>query len=302
MYPVIWALVLVVLGGCATAPYRYGGNYCTDCDAPLKEGESQVERGRPAPVVDTVGWIVGVPAKIIMLDRHIDNHDVSFETEARLQQYLACNDLDKVKVRLNQYDPCGEWNRLVENKSVAWPLRYTVGTLSVVGYTLLPGRVLGGDRYNPFTNTVSIYSDAPAVAVYEGAVAKDYAQREYKGLYAVAGVVPGVGAFWHDARASSDAMGYIRENGTSEDIKEGYRSVYPTYAIRASAPFGSIGDVPVTLGALVAGHVAGQVKAAMEPKNESPVVSEPATAHAASSVPWMTARTDAPIADACLMR
>ena len=201
MYAVLWAFALVLVGGCATAPYRYGGDYRTNCDAPLKEGESQVERGRPAPVIDTVGWVVGVPAKIIMLDRHIDNHDVSFETEARLQEYLASNDLDKVKVRLNQYDPCGEWNRLVENKSVAWPLRYTVGTLSVVGYTLLPGRVLGGDQYNPFTNTVSIYSDAPAVAVYEGAAAKDYAQREYKGLYAVASVVPGVGAIWHDAVA-----------------------------------------------------------------------------------------------------
>jgi len=258
---------IVLLGaGCSSLPYQYCGTLHTSQDAGLKPGETQIERGRRAPVVDTVGWVVGVPAKIIMLDRRVANHNVSEESEAAIRDYLAANGLDRVKVRVNQYDPVGEWHRLVDNKSVSWPLRYTFGTLSWVGYTVLPGRVFGGDDYNPFTNTVNLYSDVPAIAVYEGGRAKDYAQREYKGLYAVAYEVPGVGLVWHDARASSDAMSYLQQTGTPEQVKEGYCTVYPAYCIDASQPFGSVGRLPLVLPAAVAGHVAGHIKAAKVPE------------------------------------
>ena len=267
------AMVLVSAIGCAAAPARTCKALHTEQDASLKPGESQIVRGRRAPVLDGVGWLLGVPSKIVMLDHRVNNHNISPETETKVHEYLASNGLDKVKVRLNQYDPGGEWARLVDNKSVSWPVRYTFGTLSVVGYTVLPGRVFGGDRYNPYTNTISLYSDVPSLAVYEGGYAKDYAQREYKGLYAVAYAVPGVGIFCHDAHASSDALSYLQENGTSNDVKEGYRAVCPAYALNASEPLGSVAGVPLVLPALVAGHVVGQVKAASisdDPTPEKP--------------------------------
>ena len=31
-----------------------------------------------------------------------------------------------------------EWHRLLHNQSVGWPLRYTFGTVTTLGYTLLP--------------------------------------------------------------------------------------------------------------------------------------------------------------------
>jgi hypothetical protein len=255
------AILLAVVSGCTPVRYQYAGNFHTEHDAPLKPGEAQIERGRPAPVLDTVGWVIGIPAKIIMLDRHVDNHDISPETETAIGEYLARNDLDRVKVRVNQYDPGGEWRRLVHNESVAWPLRYTVGTLSVVGYTVLPGRVFGGDGYNPFTNTISLYSDVPSLALYEGGYSKDYAQREYKGLYAVGHIVPGVG-LWQDVQASGDAMRYIQENGMPQDVKAGYRSIYPSFALHATEPFSACTTAPIVLPALVVGHVSGQVRAA----------------------------------------
>jgi hypothetical protein len=288
----LWALSLVVAAGCATKPYQYCGTLRTENDAGIKPGESQVERGRRAPVLDTVGWVVGVPAKIIMLDRRVANHNVSVESETAMREYLAANGLDRVKVRLNEYDPGGEWRRLVENKSVAWPLRYTIGTFSVVGYTLLPGRVFGGDDYNPFTNTINLYSDVPGIALYEGGRAKDYAQREYKGLYALAYVVPGVGLVWHDARASSDAIAYLQQTGTPEQIKDGYRTVFPAYGIDAAQPLGSIGSVPLVLPAALAGHVVGQVKAASldEPRPTlSPAVDVQTTSYQASAPDGVTA-------------
>ena len=256
------ALALGWLVGCSATPYQYGRNFHTQDDAALQPGEKQIERGRSMPVLDALGWVVGVPSKVIMLDHRVNNHDISPETEAKIQEYLAANRLGKVKVRLNEYDPRGEWERLVHNESVGWPIRYTFGTLNVVGYTLLPGRLLGGDRYNPYTNSISLYSDVPALALYEGGLAKDYAQRQYKGLYAVAYGVPGVGLLCQDAHASADAMGYIRENGSPPEIKEGYRAVCPAYAVNATEPFDALTGMPLILPAVLAGHMVGQVKAA----------------------------------------
>ena len=272
-------LVLAAFVGCAKLPYRYGDNLITQNDADLKPGEPQIERGRRMPVLDTVGWIVGIPAKIVMFDRHVDNHDVSPETEAKMQEYLANNDLDKVKVRVNEYDPLGEWGRLGRNKSVGWPARYTLGTLSVASYTLFPGRIFGWDKYNPYTNTIYLYSDVPAMALYEGGYAKDFAQREYKGWYGLGYEIPLVN-LWHHSRASGDAMAYLKDTAPTQEIKDGYRTIGPAYAVNASRGLGSVAGVPLVLPAALAGHAVGQVKAASfeekapgePPKMETPDV------------------------------
>ena len=57
----------------------------------------------------TVGWIFGIPSKIILWNSRIDNHDISPETEAAIAEYMAANELWDVKVRLNQYAPLDEW-------------------------------------------------------------------------------------------------------------------------------------------------------------------------------------------------
>jgi hypothetical protein len=281
------AAVLASAAGCATTPYRACGVLHTERDAPIPPGQPQIERGCRAPILDAVGWVVGVPSKIVMLDHRVNNHSISPDTETQVRKYLASNGLDKVKVRLNEYDPVGEWERLVHNESVGWPLRYTVGTLSVVGYTVLPGRVFGGDRYNPFTNTISIYSDVPAIALYEGGYAKDYAQREYKGLYALSYAVPGVGLACQDAHASSDALGYLQANGTTEEVKAGYRAVCPAYAVSASEPLAAFTCAPLVLPAVVAGHVVGQVKAASVSEKEPPTL--PGTEMCTAAQPGPTA-------------
>ncbi len=279
----------IVSSGCTAPQYRCGSEYHTGSDACLCPGESQVERGRRAPVIDTVGWVVGIPSKILMLDHRVSNHDVSPETEAAVEQYLTANGLDKVKVRINEYDPGGEWRRLVDNKSVGWPIRYTFGTFSCVGYTLLPGRVFGGDGYNPFTNTISIYSDIPALALYEGGYAKDYAQREYKGLYALAHGLPVVGV-WHVSQASADAIGYLEANGTTEEIKQGYRTLRPAYAIDASHSLSGVVGTGIVLPAAAVGHVIGQCEAAAVKavpccETQEPQSCQPACSHTPDAKP-----------------
>ena len=249
--------LLLLCSGCATTPYRYGGEYYTTHDVPLKPGESQIERGRPAPVIDGLGWVIGIPSKILMLDGRTDNHNISPETETCLENYLVKNDLDKVKVRINEYDPGGEWRRMTANESISKPVKYTFGVLSVTCYTLFPGRIWGGDGYNPYTNTISLYSDIPALALYEGGNAKYYAKKEYKGFYAIF-----CGGLGRSFNASGDALGYIQENGTAADMKEGYRALCPVVVTSVTSPILEVLVPPFALSAYAAGHVTAAAKVA----------------------------------------
>ena len=162
------------------------------------------------------------------------------------RDYLAVNGLDRVKVRINEYDPAGEWQRLKHNESVSWPVRYTLGTLSVVGYTLFPGRIFGGDRYNPYTDTINLYSDIPALAIFEGGYAKDFSTRDSRDLYAVEYGIPVVN-LWHDSQAASDAFEYLQCRGSAEDVKEGYRAICPSFGASTRGVLPVVGAVPLAL-------------------------------------------------------
>lgn len=228
----------------------------------IPPGEEQIERGRPNLLIDGIGWVVGIPSKILLLNLNVDNHNIGNETEAAIREYLAVNGLTEVKVRLNQYAPIDEWRRLRRNREVGWGWRYTLGTLSWLYYTLVPGRIFGGDNYNPYTDTISLYSDVPAIALHEGGHAKDFAKRRRKGLYAAVYLIPGV-SLYHEAQATGDALGYLRENADARAEKEGYHILYPAYATYIGG--GLVKVVPfswITWGAVGAGHVAGRVQGA----------------------------------------
>lgn len=263
--------MLMSVAGCAAAPYRAGSRavYYTSPDlSPLTQ--PQIERGQPRPVIDAIGWAIGIPSKIVLWNRRIDNHNISPETEAAIGEYLAINDLQTVKVRLNQYAPGDDWRRLVANKSIGWGWRYTFGTVTWLGEAILPGRVVGGDHYNPYSNTIHIYSDVPAVAVHEGGHAKDFAGRKYKGTYAAVYVIPGV-PLWHEAVATNDALGYLQTFSDTATEREGYNVLYPAYgtyvgdALSGVVPASGI----VGVGAVVTGHVAGRVQSHRVKKRRS---------------------------------
>jgi hypothetical protein len=258
---------LIVISGCALhrAPSRYV--YGDACDYYTSEklqaitGE-QIERGQTRPVLDGVGWVLGIPSKIILWDRRVDNHSVSPETEAAIAEYLAVNDLTSVKVRLNQYAPGDEWRRLVANKAVGPGWRYTLGVVDWLGDTIFPGRLFGGDHYSPYTNTVNVFSDVPAIGLHEAGHAKDWARRKYKGTYAAVYLLPGA-PLWHEAVASRDALAYVEANGSPDEQREAYRLLYPaygTYVGNAVSDFvPGLGIIPYA-GAVVVGHVAGRVQ------------------------------------------
>jgi hypothetical protein len=259
--------ICLFFSGCAgqrsIACYTAGDSRDYFISARLQElTTNQIERGERRPLLDAVGWTLGIPGKVILWDRRVDRHQISPETEQAIAEYLAANDLASVKVRLNQYAPGDEWRRLVANDVVGAGWRYTFGTVSWLGDTIFPGRLFGGDHFNPYTNTLNIYSDVPAIGLHEAGHAKDWARRRYKGSYAAIYVLPGF-PLWHEAVATRDALAYLKDKGSAEEQKEAYRLLYPAYGTYVGSAVGDfvpgVGFVSYA-GAVVVGHVAGRVQ------------------------------------------
>lgn len=232
----------------------------------------RLERGRPSQLLDRTGWVLGTPNKLALWDRRADNHNVSSETEIQLIEYLEENELDSVLVRVNQYDPLGEWRRLAANKQLGAGWRYTIGTLNMLKYTLLPGRLLGGDWYNPYTDTINLYSDIPAIALSEGAYAKDVREREHPGTYSAVQEVPVVG-MWHETIAKRDVEEYVKSHGTQEQREETYRILYPDYGgswggqVASFLPYGNVFG---RLAGAAVGHAANGIRSiALQKKRRS---------------------------------
>lgn len=225
----------------------------------LDDPTSQVEIGRPNAVLDTVGWVIGIPDKILLWDRRVNRHKISESTLEATTDYLAANNLPHVKVRANQYAPLEDLGRLQKNKTVAWPYRYTLGVLSVAGEAFVPGRLFGGDHFNPFTQTVHLYSDVPSIALHEVAHAKDFTRRTYQGTYALAYTVF---PLWHETLASQDVFSHLYQQGNRDAIIEANRILYPAYATYVGNGLGNLAPVysaPLYYSAVLAGHANGRM-------------------------------------------
>lgn len=260
--PVI-LLIGLVGSGCASVPYERGQGIERASTLWLKPDEPQIERGKPYAVLDGIGNLVGIPSKIILLNWKMDRHSIAPETEAFLARYLKANELNNVKVRLNQYAPGREWRRLFRNKAVGAGYRYTFGILGMLYYTILPQRVFGGDNYNPYSNTINIYSDVPAVLTHEGGHAKDFAKRTYKGTYSVLYMLPFF-ALYPEGLATGDAIGYMKAEAGADDERAAFKVLYPAYATYIGGELGAYLPwyYPIYLGAVAGGHVVGRIKAA----------------------------------------
>lgn len=256
--------VLLGSSSCVSIPYqRLDTAALTPVSPATPPGEPQFERGKPNVLIDSIGWVAGLPSKIILLNRRVDNHRVSAMTEDALRRYLKYNGLEDVKVCVNQYAPHHQFRRLVRNKEVGWGWRYTLGLFSWLYGTILPGRILGGDNYNPYTNTINLYSDVPAVVLHEGGHAKDFAGQTLKGTYAFAYNIP-VFSVYAEAQASTDAISYLYVHGTAEEEKDAYRILYPAIGTYIGGMFSSgLGPLsPWYYAGVVPGHIMGRLRAA----------------------------------------
>jgi len=260
-------VVLMILSiGCATSPYQYGRQIESAKTLKLKPNEPQIERGKPNGFLDAAGWIWpgSLISKLLLWNIKVDSHKVSPDTEAAIKTYLEKNDLKNVKVRINQYSPGAEWQRLVKNRDVGGFWRYTLGALSVSFYTILPRRFFGGDHYNPYTNTIHIYSDHPSIVIHEGGHSKDFSTKASKGGYAAIYMIPFV-SLYHEAVATNDALGYMQVACPSEFLKEGYKILYPAYATYIGGSLGQFFNPPLSYAiqaaSVIPAHILGRQKA-----------------------------------------
>ena len=234
----------------------------------IADDELQIERGKPRPIIDSFGCVWGIPSKLMLWNRKVENHRISPETETLLFEYMETNGLSDIKVRLNQYRPWDDWRRLTRNTSIAWPWRYTFGTVATLGETVVPGRLFGGDHYNPYTGTIHLYGDVPSIAFHEAAHAKDFSNRRYPGNYAALYILPAV-PLWHERIATNDVLSYV-QNGNDRTLeREAYHTLYPAYGTY----LGNAGGYafprhsnPIYLGGILVGHAIGRWQS---PKDEA---------------------------------
>ena len=267
-------LLSVTLVGCATTPPPYTG----------QGPHPQIERGARVPPVDFLGNVLALPMKLLLWSWQFDNHTISPQTEQTLVKYLDARDLpalEDTRFQLNEYHPGQDLSRLVHNRYVKWPYRLLIGLpMTLITDVLLPGRLFPwGDYYNPFTNTVHLYSDHPAIALHEAGHAYDFATRRWKGTYATTRLIPLVDLY-QEYKATSEALRYLQSTEQHAEEISAYKILYPAYGTYVGAYiFAPIGTV---VGVLI-GHLTGRSKAAMKARQyqrevppEAPVV-EPAT-------------------------
>ena len=208
MFKCVFVAICILSSGCASFnAFEQTGYHPTGSSA----HQVEFQRGRPNKLVDGVGNVLGIPNKLVLLDDRADNHQISSDTEMALSNYLIENQLQDVLVRSNQYDPIGEWRRMKNNDDIRPVWRATIGNYNLLKYTLLPGRLTGGDWYNPYSNTINLYSDIPSLAVSEAAYAYDIRTRLNPGAYAAAKEIPFVGLA-HGTTATKNTLAYYENN------------------------------------------------------------------------------------------
>ncbi|HEX4148362.1 MAG TPA: hypothetical protein VHY20_05215, partial [Pirellulales bacterium] len=260
---------LLAAAGCAPTPYHYSSFPGLHPAGPTPQ-TVEVVYGKPNKTLDRLGWIVGLPDRILPMSSKINNHQISQATTDKLKEYLAKNDLTDVYVCVNYYDPRGQWRRLRANKLIRPGWRYTLGSLSMLSYSILPGRIFGGDEYNPYTNSLYINSDVAALVLHEAAYAKDLRGRKAPGMYAAVNDLPVVG-LWRETRGLNDVLGYARTEHDWDLERETYHVLYPRMGIEtmtsavAFVPMWWSGPAFGVVGA-AAGHTAGRTLAARREK------------------------------------
>ena len=262
-------MAFILVSGCASNHYTYGtGEHGGTERSPHMA--QQVYIGDPSPVLDAADWYwpPSLLAKLILWNKNVDSHQVSQETIDELMAYLERNDLGDVQVLVNTYKPGLQFKRLFKNREVGAGWRFSLGMLSVAVYTIFPGRFFGGDHYNPYTNTISIYSDDPAIAIHEGGHAKDFNSRRLKGMNAAIYALPGA-ALYYEAVATSDALSYYKNDCRFKEQKRGYRVLHPAYGTYVGGFAGTLAGQGF-LGMVMAlpGYVTGAVAAANVDEDE----------------------------------
>ena len=194
-----------------------------------KRKKLSISRGRPLPFIDTLKNVLSIPAKVLLFSPHIDSRRIAPEVDSAVVDFAKRHQLERVHVRVNEYAPLAEFGRLLSNWRVSILWRMIFGLPTWFAYCINIGRVFGGDHYNPFSNTVNLFSNHRSIALHEMGHALDFKRRRFPGLYALSRLIPGV-ALYQEYLASLYAIEYLREIGEKEEEIRAYRLLFPAYS------------------------------------------------------------------------
>ncbi len=224
---------VLLTNGCASSTYRFGS--VAQPFAASQPNGFEVTVGGAHPQLDKLEQAVHYPAKKFKqwFGRHRDRADINEPTDEELrevallksEEYLSLNQMYDVKIDLCEYSPREQWKRLRANDSIAPFWKYSTGILQHVEYCLLPGRVFRRDRYNLFTNTLSLNSAEPEQALYTAATAKYLRARKYPGAFSTACYMPLV-PLYRDCYVANDVLSYARFREDWETEKKLYPEIY----------------------------------------------------------------------------
>lgn len=214
--------------GCVSPSYQFGVPSPGSCS--VHGPQACVEPDNCHPQLDRLERVVQAPRRKLgqWFGKPWDAAREREEQQLALQasiQYLTDHSLFDVHIDHRRYAPAEQWQRLRGNDRFHPVLKYTDGAARVLVSTLLPGRVLQRDSYNPYTNTLSLNSASPANAVIESAASRYDRTAPYPGLRAVSQRLPFV-SIYHQSMIASDALSYSRAKGLWALEKDLYPAAY----------------------------------------------------------------------------
>ena len=224
-------------------------------------GSVQIERGKPRPLIDAAGRLLGLPNRIAIGDARVDNHNISRETELEITNYLEQNGLNSVLVRSNQYAPASELKRMIDNDKIRPFWKLTFGSYNLLKYTLLPGRLTGGDWYNPYSDSLHVYSDSSILGIAQATYADDVRNRVNPGAYAAIKDIPLAG-LGHETTATKLAIQWYEES-SPQDYQAAQDILYPNYGASVGGQLASFFPYGEVVGRIVGGgfgRIASAVK------------------------------------------
>lgn len=193
-----------------------------------------VTRGKENKIIDALRSFFSWPAKLLLWNRTVGSGELHKDAETAVRLALDEGASPDTHVSINEYNPKLIWQRTFQNDKTSFLSKITLGTWSALIYTVVPGRLLygAGDHYNPFANTVVLYSDNLDVALHEAGHAIDFSEKQKKhfgpGLYSLARFFFPV-ALYQEAVATGKAFKFTKEHGASEDVKSSYALLFPAF-------------------------------------------------------------------------
>ncbi len=191
--------------------------------------ELTVSRGTPLALVDTTGNFLSLSNKLLFLSADLDSHYIDDGVERAMRAFAAHHGIEGGHIRINEYAPLDELGRVLTNGRINLLLRLSFGLMGWLGYVLMVNRIFGGDHYNPFADTVHIFSNHRGIALHEMGHLLDFRRRPYPGLYSLLRLIPGV-ALYQEFLASRYAVRYLDHIGDHDEELRAYRILFPAYS------------------------------------------------------------------------